>query len=290
MLTNLDKVLYPTAGFTKAEVMQYLTAVAPALLPQLRRRTVTRVRWPHGTGSESFFEKNLPAGSPRWVQRVSIASASSRSTREGREPETVVYPLIDNVAGLVWLANLAALELHVHQWRVDAEGVPQIPDRLVVDLDPGPPAGLGECAQVALLVREALQGVLPGPIIPVTSGNKGLQLYVPTPQLRAADDTRALAQGLAEALAAQHPHLVVSRMTKAVRPGKVFLDWSQNTRAKTTICPYSLRGRGGSPTVAAPRSWAEIERAANSEVDVLRQLTPRQVLERLQRDGDLMNV
>ena len=321
-LTNLDKVLYPGSGTTKAEVMQYLMAVAPALLPQLRDRPLTRVRWPHGTGDQSFFEKNLPSGSPRWVRRVELAHSSrrsgddlvgarpdrpdrpgrpGRSDRSGRSGrasgssgsgsrggETIAYPLIDDVAGLVWLANLSALELHVHQWRVDAQGRPRVPDRLVIDLDPGEPAGLAECSRVALLVRDALAGVLPATPVPVTSGNKGMQIYVPTPRLRELDSTRALAQGLAETLATQHPELVVARMTKALRPGKVFLDWSQNTRAKTTICPYSLRGRSGIPTVAAPRTWAEIEAAAAAEADVLHQLGPREVLSRLETDGDLM--
>lgn len=303
-LTNLDKVLYPGSGTTKAEVMQYLMAVAPALLPQLRDRPLTRVRWPHGTGDQSFFEKNLPAGTPRWVRRVELAHSSRRSgdelvgTRPGgsgrasgsgsRGGESIAYPLIDDVAGLVWLANLSALELHVHQWRVDAADRPQVPDRLVIDLDPGAPAGLAECSRVALLVRDALAGVLPATPVPVTSGNKGMQIYVPTPHLHELDSTRALAQGLAETLAAQHPDLVVARMTKALRPGKVFLDWSQNTRAKTTICPYSLRGRSGIPTVAAPRTWAEIEAAASTEADVLHQLGPREVLSRLKIDGDLM--
>lgn len=285
VLTNLDKVIYPTSGTTKAQVMQYLTAVAPVLLPQLRDRLLTRVRWPHGTGDQSFFEKNVPAGAPHWLRRVPIVS---HSTRHGGREETVTYPVVDDLAALVWLANLSALELHVHQWRVDAAGTPLVPDRLVVDLDPGPPAGLPECARVALLVRDALAAVLPGDVVPVTSGNKGMQLYVDTPGLRDPDSTRALAQGLAETLAAQHPESVTARMTKTLRPGKVFLDWSQNTRAKTTICPYSLRGRGGSPTVAAPRTWDEVEEAAATEVDVLRQLTPMQVLDRLDEHGDLM--
>lgn len=283
-LTNLGKVLYPTSGTTKAEVLQYVTAVAPALLTQLRDRLVTRVRWPHGTGGESFFEKNVPAGAPAWLRRVTIESHSSR-----RHDERVVYPVIDDLAGLVWATNLSALELHVHQWRVAPDGTPLVPDRLVVDLDPGPPAGLPECAQVALLVREGLDAVLPGRrIVPVTSGNKGMQLYVDTPDLRDADSTRALAQGLAQTLAAAHPEIVVARMTKTLRPGKVLLDWSQNTRAKTTICPYSLRGRGGRPTVAAPRTWDEVQDAAGTEVDVLGQLSPAQVLDRLARFGDLM--
>lgn len=283
-LTNLGKVLYPTSGTTKAEVLQYITAVAPVLLRQLRDRLVTRVRWPHGTGGQSFFEKNVPGGAPTWLRRVTIESHSSR-----RHDERVVYPLIDDLAGLVWATNLSALELHVHQWRVTPDGTPLVPDRLVVDLDPGPPAGLPECAQVALLVREGLDAVLPGRrVVPVTSGNKGMQLYVDTPDLRDADSTRALAQGLAQTLAAAHPELVVARMTKTLRPGKVLLDWSQNTRAKTTICPYSLRGRSGRPTVAAPRTWDEVQDAAGTEVDVLGQLSPAQVLDRLARLGDLM--
>lgn len=284
VLTSLDKVLYPLSGTTKAEVMQYVMAVAPALLAQLRDRPVTRVRWPHGTDGESFFEKNVPAGAPRWLRRVRIESHSTR----GRD-EHVVFPLVDDLAGLVWLANLSALELHVHQWRVAADGTALVPDRLVVDLDPGPPAGLPECAQVALLVRDALTAVLPGRhVVPVTSGGSGMQLYVDTPDLRDGDSTRALAQGLAEALAGAHPHLVVARMTKTLRAGKVLLDWSQNTRAKTTIAPYSLRGRTGRPTVAAPRTWDEVEDAAVTEVDVLGQLGPTQVLDRLGRLGDLM--
>lgn len=282
-LTNLAKVLYPSSGTTKAEVMQYLSAVAPALLPQLHDRLVTRVRWPHGTGGESFFEKNVPAGAPNWIHRVTIESESSR-----RGHEHVVYPVIENLAGLTWLANLAALELHVHQWRVDAQGTPLVPDRLVVDLDPGPGAGLGECSQVALLVRDALAPVLPGAVVPVTSGNKGMQLYAATPGLRDPDGTRALAQALGEALAGAHSELVTARMTKTLRPGKVFLDWSQNTRAKTTICPYSLRGRGGSPTVAAPRTWEEVEAAAADRGAPMTQLGPTAVLRRLDDLGDLM--
>ncbi len=290
-LTNLDKVLYPGTGTTKGEVMQYLTQVAPALLPQLHDRLVTRVRWPHGTGDVQFFEKNVPAGAPSWIRRVVVESESSRSSQRSRHGnDRVTYPVIEDVAGLTWLANLAALELHVHQWRVDAAGAPLTPDRLVVDLDPGPGAGLTECAQVALLVRDALASVLPGEVVPVTSGNKGMQLYAGTPMLQDPDGTRALAQGLAEALAAAHPQLVTARMTKTLRPGKVFLDWSQNTRAKTTICPYSLRGRGGSPTVAAPRTWDAIEEAAADRGTRMTQLTPRATLEQLDSYGDLMEM
>ncbi|WP_226346481.1 non-homologous end-joining DNA ligase [Agilicoccus flavus] len=280
-VSNLDKVLYPETGTTKAEVVHYLTQVAPVLLPQLRDRVVTRVRWPHGTGGPSFFEKNVPAGAPAWVRRVTLPAPGS-----GRgSATTITYPFVDDVAGLVWLANLAALELHTHQWRV-LDGAPVAPDRLVVDLDPGSPAGLAECARVALLVRDTLADVAPGPCVPVTSGSKGMQLYARSPDPADPDATRTFAEALAQALASGHPDLVVARMTKNLRGGKVFLDWSQNTRAKTTICPYSLRGKHEAPYVAAPRTWDEVEAAAAGRTP-LRQLSPAEVVDRLV-DGDPM--
>lgn len=283
-LSNLDKVLYPAAGTTKAEVIDYVTRISPVLLPQLTDRIVTRVRWPHGTGGTSFFEKNVPAGTPEWIRRVELDAPGS-----GRGGSTrIVYPFVDDVAGLVWLANLAALELHVPQWRV-VDGSPRPPDRLVVDLDPGAPAGLAECAQVALLVRETLADVAPGPCVPVTSGSKGMQVYASSPDADDPDATRTFAAALAQALAAGHPDLVVAKMTKDLRGGKVFLDWSQNTRAKTTICPYSLRGKHDSPSVAAPRRWEEIEDAAAGHAE-LRQLRPGEVLDRLADGPDPMAV
>lgn len=285
-VSNLDKPLYPSDGTTKAEVMQYYLAVAPVLLPQLAHRPLTRIRWPNGTGASSFFEKNLPAGAPDWVRRVTLPVPGSTKSRE-----TITYPLIDDAAGLAWLANLGSLELHVPQWRVDAAGDALPPDRMVVDLDPGPGAGLAECARVAVLVRDLLAGVDVTATVPVTSGSKGMQVYAAMPGTESAERVRDAARALAESLAIGHPDLVVSKMTKALRPGKVLLDWSQNTAAKTTICPYSLRGKAKIPLVAAPRSWAEIEAAAGSDARTgmtLRQLGPDEVVRRVADDGDPM--
>ncbi|MDO5628268.1 MAG: non-homologous end-joining DNA ligase [Mobilicoccus sp.] len=279
-LTNLDKVLYPGTGMTKAEVIAYYAAVAPAILPQLADRPLTRLRFPHGTASDSFFEKNLPGGTPAWVRRTTLVAPHSR-----RPDELVTYPLIDDTAGLTWLGQLGALELHVPQWRVaDAE---LDCDRLVVDLDPGEPAGLPECAQVALLVRDVLTDSGLSDLTPVTSGSKGMQIYARLEQLTPAEHTRAVAKALAEHLAEEYPDLVLASMTKQARRGKVFLDWSQNTAAKTTICPYSLRGKSTAPYVAAPRSWEEIEEGAHDPL-ALEQLSPEEVRDRLERDGDLM--
>ena len=274
VLRRLDKVLYPSTGTTKGEVLDYYARVAAVLLPHLGRRPVTRKRWPDGVQGPSFFEKNLPRGTPSWVESVTLPTPGSSS---GRDDAT--FPLAPDVATVVWLANLAALELHVPQWQVGTRGAVKNPDRLVIDLDPGAPAGLAECAQVALLVRERLEADDLHPV-PVTSGSKGLQLYAPLDGRRDADAVRAYAEGLATALARDHPRLVVARMAKAIRPGKVLLDWSQNHPAKTTISPYSLRGRTR-PEVAAPRSWDEIT------PDELTQLSFTEVLTRVEQDGDL---
>jgi bifunctional non-homologous end joining protein LigD len=253
-VSSLDKVLYPATGTTKGEVLNYYVQVADRILPHLAGRPVTRIRWPHGVTGEHFFEKNLPSGAPDWLPRVTIRGHGSRSGRE-----QVTYPLVEDLAGLVYLVNLGSLELHVPQWRVGDDG-PRPPDRLVIDLDPGPGAGLAECSQVALMVRERLEAVGLD-TVPVTSGSKGMQLYAALDGRRGSDEVSAVARSLAQQLAEQHPGLVVWRMTKALRPGKVLLDWSQNSSAKTTICPWSLRGRT-LPRVAAPRGWDEVEAAA----------------------------
>lgn len=283
-VSSLDKILYPATGTTKGEVLAYVAAVAEPLLRQLADRPLTRVRWPHGTAGESFFEKNVPAGTPDWVRRVTLDSPGSRGAGE-----RVCYPLIDDLAGLTWVTNLGSLELHVPQWRVDASETPLPPDRLVVDLDPGAPAGLTECARVALWAREALAEAGYARTVPVTSGSKGMQLYAAPPGPVPADgpgSPRAVAKAIAQHLERRQPDLVISSMTKAKRPGKVFLDWSQNTTAKTTICPYSLRGKRDRPYVAAPRPWAEIEAAAAH--GELWQATPEEVTARLAAEGDLM--
>jgi bifunctional non-homologous end joining protein LigD len=280
-VSNLDKVMYPATGTTKGEVLNYYARVAPFLLPHLADRPVTRVRWPHGTAGPSFFEKNLPLGAPSWLRSVAMPTSGSRSERAS---DTIRYPVVDSTAALTYLANLASLELHVPQWRFDAEGRPRNPDRLVIDLDPGSPAGLHECSRVALMVRDRLEGI--GlTTVPVTSGSKGIQLYAALPGEQDSDAVRDIAREIAQDLTRLRPELLVWKMTKSLRPGKVLLDWSQNIAAKTTIAPYSLRGRDA-PLVAAPRKWAEIERGAKAP-DGLRQLDMDDVLARLEREGDL---
>ena len=274
-LSSLDRVVYPVTGTTKAEVIDYYARVAPALLGQLRDRPVTRIRFPAGVEGEKFFEKNIPRGAPDWLRRQTL-HASPWS-----ESDTVVtYPFVDDLAGLVWAANQNAVELHTPQWSVGPRGGLRPPDRLVVDLDPGEPAGLAECAQVAHLVAERLTEDGLTTTVPVTSGSKGMQLYASLPGRRSAEEVRGYAKQVAEELARAHPDLVVAVMRKALRPGKVLIDWSQNTAAKTTVTPYSLRGRE-CPAVAAPRHWDEVG-------PDLVQLSPEEVLRRLDEDGDLM--
>ncbi len=278
-VSSLAKVMYPESGTTKAEVLQYYAQVAPTLLPHLADRAVTRIRWPDGTGGQSFFEKNKPSGSPDWVRTVAVSSTGSRGGGD-----RIDYPVIESLADLTFLVNLGSLELHVHQWKFDADDEPVNPDRMVIDLDPGPPAGLQECAQVALLVRARLED-LGLSSAPVTSGSKGIHLYTPMPGDLDSDQVREAAKQIAEALEKEHAGLVISQMTKAKRPGKVFLDWSQNTGSKTTISPYSLRGKA-KPYVAAPRTWVEIEEGAEDAL-ALEQLEFPDVLARLEEHGDL---
>ena len=278
-LSNLEKVLYPATGTTKGEVLHYYAQVASVLLPHLADRAVTRIRWPHGTAEEKFFEKNLPQGAPEWLRFVTVSSTGSRGGGD-----TIDYPVIEDLAGLTYLANLASLELHVHQWKVGRNNQPKNPDRLVIDLDPGAPAGLHECAQVALLVRDRLEE-LGLPTAPVTSGSKGLHMYAALPGRKNADEVRDLAKQVAQELTKAHPDLVLWQMTKAKRGGKVFLDWSQNTATKTTISPYSLRGTEA-PYVAAPRTWDEVETGAAAP-DSLRHLEMGEVLDRVAEMGDV---
>jgi bifunctional non-homologous end joining protein LigD len=280
-LSNLDKVMYPATETTKGEVLNYYARVAGLLLPHLADRPVTRIRWPHGTDGPSFFEKNLPSGAPSWLHYVAVATTGSRS-QSGND--TIRYPVIRDTADLTYLVNLASLELHVPQWRFDGDGRPRNPDRLVIDLDPGTSAGLHDCALLALLVRERLEGI--GlTTAPVTSGSKGMQLYAALPGEQDSETIRDIAKEIAQDLTRARPELVVWKMTKSLRPGKVLLDWSQNIAAKTTITPYSLRGKDA-PYVAAPRTWAEVEHGAH-ERDGLRQLGMEDVLARIGRDGDI---
>jgi bifunctional non-homologous end joining protein LigD len=281
-VSNLDKVMYPATETTKGEVLHYYATVAPVLLPHVEDRPMTRIRWPHGTTGPSFFEKNLPSGAPAWLRSVTVPSSGSRAGDSSRD--TITYPLVDDTATLTYLANLASLELHVPQWQVDPDGRPLPPDRLVIDLDPGSPAGLHECAQLALVVRERL-AALGLTSAPVTSGSKGMQLYARLPGDQDAEAIRDVAREIAQDLTRSQPELVVWKMTKSLRPGKVLLDWSQNTAAKTTIAPYSLRGKDA-PFVAAPRTWEEVERGAE-RAGRLEHLQMDEVLRRVSRDGDL---
>ncbi|MFP3465738.1 ATP-dependent DNA ligase [Leifsonia sp. SIMBA_070] len=273
-LTNLDKVMYPETGTTKADIFAYYNAVADAMIPHVRDRIATRKRWVHGVGTpddpaEVFFQKNLdPASTPDWVRTASITHKTSTNT----------YPLVNDRATLIWLAQIASLEIHVPQWRIDGSGERANPDRLVLDLDPGEGVTLADCAEVARLARPILTGMGLEPF-PVTSGSKGIHLYAALDGSQTSDQISAVAHELARALEADHPDLVVSDMKKSLRAGKVLVDWSQNNGAKTTIAPYSLRGRF-EPTVAAPRTWREL--AAKD----LHHLDYREVMQRLKRRGD----
>ncbi len=281
-ISNLDKVLYPRTGTTKGEVLNYYAQVAPVLLPHLKDRAVTRIRWPHGVADKSFFEKNTPAGTPSWVRTAKVPTTGSRGS--SRHGDHLVFPIVDDLATLTWLVNLAALELHVHQWTVNRSGRPRNPNRLVIDLDPGEPAGLPECCNVALLVRDRLaERDLDARA--VTSGSKGLHLYAALPGKLNPEETTGLAKEVAEELQKEHPKLVTATMTKARRSGKVFLDWSQNAGSKTTISPYSLRGRER-PTVATPVTWDEVEAGAEDPLG-LEQFRFEEVLDRIAEHGDL---
>ncbi|RPF29179.1 ATP-dependent DNA ligase [Georgenia muralis] len=274
-LSNLEKVLYPATGTTKADVLAYYAEIAPYMLPHCAGRPATRKRWPDGVGTDDepgavFFIKNLEAGAPEWVVRADIEHSSGPKT----------YPLVDNPATLAWLAQVAALEIHVPQWRFAHDGTRHNPDRMVLDLDPGEGAGLAECAEVARWARDLLRGMGLEPV-PVTSGSKGIHLYAALDGTHTSDEISAIAHELARALEADHGDLVVSDMRKTLRAGKVLVDWSQNNGSKTTVAPYSLRGRTR-PTVAAPRTWRELASPT------LRHLELAEVLDRARRRGDPM--
>ena len=260
-VTNLDKVVYPETGTTKGEVIAYYSAIAPLLLPLLDGRPVTRKRWVEGVGTadapaDAFFTKQLEPGAPEWIPRQAIQHSDGPKE----------YPLVDDVPTLVWLAQVAAIELHVPQWRFAPDGLPGRPDRLVLDLDPGPGVGLAQCAEVARIARGILSGMGLDPL-PVTSGSKGIHLYAALPGEQTSQEISAVVKELARLIENEHPDLATSVMSKAVRGGKVFLDWSQNNGKKTTISPYSLRGRA-QPWVAAPRTWDELDDPDLAQLDL----------------------
>jgi bifunctional non-homologous end joining protein LigD len=273
-LSNLDKVLYPAVGFTKGEVIDYYTRIAPVLLPHLRDRPLTRIRFPNGVEGKFFFEKNAPAHTPEWVRLVRLPAPGS-----SRDRDEIDYVVADDLPTLVWLANLAALELHTPQWRIGAG-----PDLLVLDLDPGAPAGLPECCAVALLLRDRLaaDGIT---AYPKTSGKKGMQLSCPVSGRQGADVVSGYARRIAEELARARPEAITAQMAKRLRPGKVFIDWSQNNAAKTTVTAYSLRAQP-TPTVSTPLTWDEVAAATDAAAMVPR-FTAAEALARVDRYGDL---
>lgn len=272
-LTNLDKVLYPTQRFTKGQVIDYYAHVAPALLAHLARRPLTLKRYPDGVSDEFFYEKQCPRHRPAWVPVIEVPSERSGLIR---------YCAVDDLSTLMWLANLATLELHPLLWRA-----PELdrPTAIVFDLDPGPPASVLEAGKVALLLRRRLESTGMQPLVK-TSGGKGLHVVLPLPGEASFDTTKDFARLVARELEAEHPEQVVSSMRKELRRGKVFVDWSQNDRHKTTVAAYSLRA-GTEPTVSTPITWEEFQAALDSGDPRRFLYGPRDVVRRLERFGDL---
>jgi len=273
-VSNLEKVLYPSAGFTKRKVIDYYVRVAPFLVPHLTGRPLTMKRYPDGVDGEYFYEKNAPKHRPDWVKTTPVYSRHNRRTLE--------YILVDDLPTLVWLANLASLELHPSLSRAEDLNRPTM---MVFDLDPGPPANVVQCAQVALWLRELFEqfGLRS---LPKTSGSKGLQIYVPLNTATTYDATKGFAHAVARLLAERHPDLVVSEMKKEVRGSKVFIDWSQNDEHKTTVSVYSLRARER-PTVSTPVTWEEVEEAWKKKKVEKLVFEAGQTLARCEAMGDL---
>lgn len=271
-VSNLDKVLYPSQGFTKAAVIDYYVQVADAILPHLAGRPLTMLRFPDGVEGGSFYEKRCPDHRPDFVRTVRLG-------REGRD-KVVDHCDVRDLPTLVWAANLAALELHTSLARAPDTSVPTM---VVFDLDPGEPAGLSECARVALWLQE-IGDRLGLVLCPKTSGSKGLQVYVPVNGPTSYDETKAFALAVGQLLERVHPELVLTSMSKQRRGGKVFVDWSQNTLTKTTVCAYSLRAREV-PTVSTPLTWDEVSDGADGRHHL--RFHARHVVDRVRRDGDL---
>lgn len=267
-LSNLDKVLWPETGFTKGQLIDYYSRVAEAMVPHLARRPITLRRWPNGVTGQSFFEKNCPSHHPQWVESVQMGD--------------VRYCTLDEPASLVWVANLASIELHPSLARApDLE----VPTAVVFDLDPGAPADILTCAKVGFIVRSALDR-LGLETWPKTSGSKGLQIYAPLNSGAGYDRVKPFAQAIAQLLERDHPDLVVSSMEKSIRKNKVLIDWSQNTASKTTVSVYSVRALD-TPSVSTPVTWDELDEALSAGDAAMLRFTPDDVLERVQRLGDL---
>ena len=273
-VSNLDKVLYPKVRFTKGQVIDYFIRVAPVLLPHLKDRPLTMKRYPDGVEGEFFYEKNCPSHRPQWVKTAKVWS-------EGNQ-RIMHYCLANDLPTLVWAANLADLELHTSLSRKDKI---ERPTMMVFDLDPGPPADIVQCCQVGIWLRDLL-AKMKLKSFAKTSGSKGLQVYVPLNTPVTYDDTKGLSRSLAQHLEREHPDLVTSNMSKAVRKGKVFVDWSQNDEHKTTICVYSLRAKE-EPTVSSPVTWNEVENCLKKKNAELLKFRSDQVLARMEKLGDL---
>jgi bifunctional non-homologous end joining protein LigD len=281
-VSNLDKVLFPEVSFTKAHVIDYYVRIAPVLLPHLSGRPVTFTRWPDGVEGQAFFEKNSARHAPDWVRKVTVPSPGS-----SRDREVLDMVLLETVADLAWAANLAALELHVPQWQVGSRLQPALPDLLVLDLDPGPQAGIAECCEVAERLRVRLVGDGLDPVVK-TSGSKGMQVYAPI-RVTDRDHPSRYAKALAQELTAETPDRVVWRMEKVLRPGKVLVDWSQNNPSKTTVAPYSLRARPDAP-VSAPVGWDEVDAVRDGADPGELRFRTEEVLARVEEYGDLFDV
>jgi bifunctional non-homologous end joining protein LigD len=277
-ISNLQKVLYPATGFTKGQVIDYYARVATVMLPHVRDRPLTMKRFPNGIDHKFFFEKHVPSHAPSWVHHQAVPSTS--------KGDVVDYPVVCDRPTLVWAANLAAIEFHVPLWHVGRRRVlPAPPDHMVFDLDPGEGATIVECCRVAAIVADLLDEGRSG-CWPKTSGSKGMQLYVPLKGRPTWDKIRDRAHGIATQLEQDRADLVVSNMRKALRPGKVLIDWSQNHPAKTTVAVYSLRGRE-EPTVSTPITWDEVDACAGSGDPTVLRFTADLVLQRIEDHGDL---
>ena len=273
-VSNLNKVLYPKAGFTKGQVIDYYIRIAPLLLPHLKDRPLTMKRYPDGVEGEFFYEKNCPAHRPKWVKTAKVWSEGNQKTMD--------YCLANDLPTLVWAANLADLELHTSLSRKNNIDRPTM---MVFDLDPGAPADMVQCCKVGLWLRDLLSKMKLKSWAK-TSGSKGLQVYVPLNTPVSYEDTKGLSRSLAQYLERDHPDLVTSSMSKALRKAKVFVDWSQNDEHKTTICVYSLRARE-EPTVSTPVTWNEVENCLKKKNAELLRFRSDQVLTRVEKQGDL---
>jgi bifunctional non-homologous end joining protein LigD len=275
-LTNLDKVLYPEAGFTKGEMVDYYAKVAPAIVPHLSGRAVTLRRFPEGVDDldAAFFEKRCPKHRPKWVKTARVEA--------GPHAGKIDFCVCDSLPTLIWMAQLAAIELHPS---LSLSRAPKRPTVLAFDLDPGPPADIVDCCRVGLRLRD-LFGHFDVECFPKTSGSKGLQIYVPLNQKASYDQTKPFAKAIAQLLEKQTPGEVVSKMKKVERKGKVFVDWSQNHQRKTTIAVYSLRARER-PTASTPVTWDEVEHAAENDDGASLVFEAGEVLKRIEHHGDL---